>query len=340
MKPIFKPFCAIFLMLFACGCMTKVPFKIKGVSYVASRDTIVQAHIDPLLKLGATHAAVMPFGFIRSLDHPKLMYNTDRQWFGETYGGVENYVQELHKNNIAVMIKPQIWVWRGEFTGDMLMKNDADWKELESSYEDFILLYAKLAEENHVELFCVGTELYNFVYTRPAFWEQLIEKVRKVYSGKLTYAENWDKVDKFPFWDELDYIGVDAYFPVAESKTPTVVEARKGWAPHKSMLKSLSRKHDKPILFTEFGYRSVDFAGKEPWQSFRQDGGANLEAQTNLIEALFDEFWDETWFAGGFVWKWHHDHLNAGGELNNRFTPQNKPVETYLRMRYKDTLVP
>ncbi|MEH6406976.1 MAG: glycoside hydrolase [Leeuwenhoekiella sp.] len=340
MKSIFKLviICLSFILL--AGCMSKVPIKIKGVSYVASRDTIVQAHIDPLLKLGATHAAVMPFGFIRSLDHPELIYNTDRQWFGETYGGVENYIQELHKNNIAVMIKPQIWVWRGEFTGDMLMKNDADWKELESSYEDFILLYAKLAKDNKVEIFCIGTELYNFVDTRTAFWKQLIEKVRKVYSGKLTYAENWDKVDKFPLWDDLDYIGVDAYFPVAQSATPTVAEARKGWAPHKSMLKSLSRKHNKPILFTEFGYRSVDFAGKEPWQSARQDGGVNLEGQTNLIEALFDEFWDETWFAGGFVWKWHHDHLNSGGQLDNRFTPQNKPAEAYLRMRYKDSLVP
>ena len=100
------------------------------------------------------------------------------------------------------------------------------------------------------------------------------------------------------------------------------------------MLRSLSRKFEKTILFTEYGYRSVDYAGREPWKSDRQEGGINMDAQLNLTEALFDEFWQEPWFAGGFVWKWFHDHQRTIELENNRFTPQGKPTEEFLRGWY------
>jgi len=96
----------------------------------------------------------------------------------------------------------------------------------------------------------------------------------------------------------------------------------------------LSDKHNKPILFTEFGYRSVDYTGKEPWKSDRNMTSVNLEAQTNATKALFKEFWKEDWFAGGFIWKWHHNHSKVGGENNHRFTPQNKPVEDVIKDTY------
>ena len=60
----------------------------------------------------------------------------------------------------------------------------------------------------------------------------------------------------------------------------------------------------------------------------------NLEAQTNITQALFETFWHEDWFAGGFIWKWFHDYENSGGKNNNQFTPQNKPVEQTLKQYY------
>ena len=57
-------------------------------------------------------AAIMPFGFIRNLEHPDVIHNTDRQWFGETRAGAKQYIEELEKRNIKIMVKPQIWVWR------------------------------------------------------------------------------------------------------------------------------------------------------------------------------------------------------------------------------------
>ncbi|MFI8377235.1 glycoside hydrolase family 113 [Leeuwenhoekiella sp. NPDC079379] len=324
----------ILFVLIGCSATPVIQDKINGVSFVSSRDTLVQSHIEPVLKIKASHAAIMPFAFVRDKNNPELIFNTERQWYGERYQGARQYIEALHTNKIKVMLKPHIWIWKGVFTGDMEMNTEEEWGIFEQSYETYILLYAALAEETNVEIFCIGTELYNFTNARKAFWEQLIKKVRGVYTGKLTYAENWDKVDKVTFWSQLDYIGADAYFPVSELETPAISDAKAGWEHHKQLLLLLSKKHNKPVLFTEFGYRSADYAGKEPWTSDRHEGKMNAKAQSNLYEAVFEEFWDEPWFAGGFVWKWFHNYERAALEENNRFTPQGKPAEEVLKKWY------
>lgn len=310
--------------------------KINGVSFVASPKEIDKATIDPVVEINANWAAVMPFGFVRNLQAPEVIFNIERQWWGERADGAKKTIELLNERSVKVMLKPQIWVWKGEFTGNITMQNEADWKTFEKSYDAFMMLYANLAEEMKVPLLCIGTELHTFVEKRPVFWSQLIKKIRSVYKGKLTYAENWDSYDRVPFWNELDFIGIDAYFPVSESKTPGIEEARKGWEKHKNEISVLQSSKNIPVLFTEYGYRSVHFNGKQPWDSNRIDGNVNLEAQTNALTALYMEFWNEEWFAGGFLWKWYHDHKESGGSDNNRFTIQNKPAEAVIRSFYKD----
>ena len=210
-------------------------------------------------------------------------------------------------------------------------------KVLEDSYAAFILTYAKTAQKLKVDIFCIGTELERFIDKRPAYWVLLIKEIRLIYKGKLTYAANWNEFNKTSFWSHLDFIGIDAYFPVSDSKTPSLEQCLKGWEPHKKIVKTMSGIYKKPILFTEFGYRSVDYSGKEPWRSDRSMNQVNLEAQANTTKALFETFWREEWFAGGFVWKWFHNHEKAGGEFNSRFTPQNKPAEIVIKNFFSKT---
>ena len=110
----------------------------------------------------------------------------------------------------------------------------------------------------------------------------------------------------------------------------------KGWKSHKPIIEKLSKQQDRPILFTEYGYRSVDYSGRQPWVSDHTMRDVNLEAQVNTTKALLDTFWHEDWFAGGFVWKWFIMHDEVGGHDNPMFTPQNKPVEAVLSKKYAE----
>jgi len=325
----------IVLCLLQLSCTSQVTKKVNGISFVANKEKVQQQHIDKVLSIHANHAAVMPFGFIGEISSPQIVFNTDRQWYGETREGGRQYIEMLRKNGIEVMLKPQIWIRHGEFTGTLKMQSEEDWKALEDSYDSFILMYAELAAETNAEIFCIGTELELFVKHRPDYWKTLISKIKKIYKGKLTYAANWDEYTRTPFWEELDYIGVDAYFPLSEEKSPSMAQLNAGWQKWKMVMKDFSEKKGKPILFTEFGYRSMDYAAKKPWLVDRNDENVNLEAQANATQALFNEFWKEDWFAGGYIWKWFIWHDKVGGENDNRFTPQNKPAETTLKEWYK-----
>ena len=324
----------LFLIVSSCSMTVVVPEKINGISFVAARDQITNEHIEPVVDINANYAAIMPFGFIRNLEHPEIIFNTERQWFGETLAGAKQYIEALREANIKIMLKPQIWVWHGEFTGDIKMASEEDWKLLEESYSSFILEYAALAEEMKVPILCIGTELEEFVSNRTEYWFSLIERIKEIYKGELTYAANWDEFKRTPFWGELDHIGIDAYFPVSDSQTPSVEECKLGWQVHKPVIEEISAQYRRPVMFTEFGYRSVDYTGKEPWRSDRSMDQVNMEAQVNATTALFEEFWEEKWFSGGFIWKWFHVDERSGGENNSQFTPQNKPVEQIIRDQY------
>jgi hypothetical protein len=99
--------CIISILFVSCA---QTHEKINGVSFVASSQEAQQKNIQPVLQLNAGHAAVMPFGFIKNTSHPELIYNSERQWFGETLKGAKQYIELLHKNNIQVMLKPKIWI--------------------------------------------------------------------------------------------------------------------------------------------------------------------------------------------------------------------------------------
>ena len=329
-------FCLCFILV-SCSILTDNKTRINGVSYVAAQDTLKYHHIKPVLNVNANYVAIMPFGFIRDIAHPEIKFDSDQQWFGETKAGVTQYISILRKHDLKIMLKPQIWVWHGEYTGYIKMDKEEDWLLLEKTYSNFILEFAEVAEKNGVEIFCIGTELDYFIKNRPQFWIGLIRAIRNIYKGKLTYASNWDEYKRTSFWNDLDYIGIDAYFPVSDSRTPTVDACKIGWEAHKHEIKHYADSLKLPVLFTEYGYRSMDFAAKEPWKSDRSMTAVNLNAQANATQALYETFWDEPWFAGGFVWKWFHNHYEVGGETNSQFTPQNKPVESIISSNYSRT---
>ncbi len=326
----------LLVVLTSCSMSPMIDEKVNGLSFVAIGDSINATHVQPVVEVNANYVAIMPYAYIKDTINPVVNYNWEKQWFGETIDGVEQWVTELRRSEIQIMLKPHLWMSHGQYTGLIEMGTEDGWKVYEDTYRNYIMDFAKLAEKLNIEMFCIGTELDRFVQNRTEYWSELIGDIRAVYSGKLTYAANWDEFRRIPFWGELDMIGIDAYFPISENKTPTVEDCRLGWQKYKPEIETLSGKFQKPIIFTEFGYRSLDYAAREPWRSERSLLDVNHQAQLNATQALFEEFWNEDWFAGGFVWKWFPVDSWTNPESNKRFTPQNKPVEAVIRETFAE----
>lgn len=141
----------------------------------------------------------MPYAFC-SPGNPVVKYNSEGQWWGETDKGVIASIHLAKEKNLSVMIKPHLWIQHGGYSGTFAPEDEESWKLWENSYLDYILHFAKIADSTHTEILCIGTELGNTISQRPLFWNLLIDSVKKIYKGEITYAANWDDFDKVPFW--------------------------------------------------------------------------------------------------------------------------------------------
>lgn len=309
---------------------SKVP--INGVSLVSPPQKVSPSLFGGVEKTYANWVALIPFGFSRK-GQPNVSYDHERQWWGERSDGTCELIKCSQDYDLKVLLKPHVWVMGQGWPGEYDLTTEEDWQVWEQGYRKYILNYARIADSMKVDMFCVGTEFRIAGVKREAFWRKLIQEVRQVYQGPLTYASNWDNYDKIQFWDELDYIGIDAYFPVSEEPAPTVAELEAGWQPIKKELERFSKQVDRPMLFTEYGYQSLMGTAGKHWEIDKGSDAINMQAQADAYQALYNVFWDESWFAGGFLWKWHL-RKDYGGPANGAFTPQGKTAESVIKSHF------
>jgi hypothetical protein len=321
------------------GSAVSVPERQKGVCLVGGRKRPTDGALDKVSALGVNWISQTPFGWQRRHDDPELRMATGgRVWWGESDEGLVDTARRAQERGMQTVLKPHIWIrdrdngkWRGEIDFD----TDADWDTWWERYRTFALHYARLAEQSEMAVYCIGTELRSSVLKRPERWRELIAEIRTVYSGSLTYSANWYReFEEVPFWDALDYIGLQAYFPLAEGASDEIgLEVLlAGWAAHLKKIERVQLKYGKPVLLTEVGYRSTQDAATEPWR-WRSDADPDNALQARCYEAMFRTFWDKGWLAGLYIWKWYPDDRMTNRRRHG-FTPQGKPAEQVLREWY------
>ncbi len=243
---------------------------------------------------------------------------------------------QAHSLGLKVMLKPHVDLlndpshWRGQIGQEFT--TEAQWAAWFASYRNFIEHYADLAQTYGADQFSVGCELIATAH-RATDWRTVVAGVRARYSGPLTYAANHSGEEtSITWWDDVDYIGVDAYYPLTDKNDPTLEELKAAWGPHTTTLANLASTWGKSIIFTEIGYRSQDGANRHPgeWQSV---GTVDLQEQADAYQAAFESVYSQPWFAGMFWWAWSADPFE-GEPCNDNYTPHDKPAEDILRAWY------
>lgn len=310
----------------------------KGMCYVTwEKDTFASEYSDSSLEklanLGVEYVAIIVTQYQDKHNSTEIKVTEQTP----SDNSLRHAIKQAHKVGLKVMLKPHVDLidrYDGTYCrSDIGFASERDWEKWFQSYQDFILHYARMAEKLNVDLFCVGTEL-EFTTQRTDMWrEKIISEVRKTYSGKLVYAANWDEYTKVEFWEDLDYVGIDAYFPLTYSSNPTLEDLKNGWKKWKAEIECWQKRVNKPVIFTEIGYSSSPLAPNAPWQ-VTTSGNADPEIQAKCYQAFFETVWDSGWLAGVYWWKWD-TNTKAGGDSNRNFTPQNKPAQRILEANYK-----
>jgi hypothetical protein len=235
-------------------------------------------------------------------------------------------LHHAREQGLRVMLKPQIWL-RGSWPGDIRMNDDAEWARFFAAYEAWILHYALLAEMYQADMLCLGVELRYATLGHEGYWREIIRRIRKLYAGPLVYAANWgEEFEGITFWDELDYIGIDCYYPLSSKTEAGRAELLGNFREVLERIEAVSEAYKKPVIFTEIGFRSVE----APWQQPHAEAGdrrPDLAAQALCYEIVGEGLAEENWVTGIFWWKWPSFLEYREMEDSRRFSPQGKPAE-------------
>ncbi len=279
----------------------------------------VEQDIDRLKELGSNTVVLVPTWYMDTADSDRIAPDDQKT---PDDAGLSQTIASAREAGLQVMVKPHVDVLDGTFRGDIQPSDRAAWFR---SYESFIGRYADLAASGGAEMFSVGTELKS-LSTDTEAWNAVIETVRSRFGGELTYSANWDEVWQVQFWEQLDMIGVDAYFPLSqEGEQPTADSLAAAWQPNVDALGGLSERSGLPVLLTEVGYPSQAGSTAHPWE-VRQGDPADPELQALAYQAAFDAFADEPWLRGILWWSWRADPKSAE-QVKLEYTPEGKPAE-------------
>ena len=246
-------------------------------------------------------------------------------------------IRDARGRGMKVMLKPHVDAHNGQWRGDFNPSNPDAWFQ---SYTQFITHYARIAQEEGAEGFVMGTEFKTLTtnHAHDARWTAVIGAVRAVYGGILTYAANATfPADEFvgvAFWNQLDLIGLDAYFNLTNSSTPTVQQLIDAWTNNRfgeNAVANVRNLHDarlKPVIMTELGYKSTDRANIEPW-NFGLSGPVDQGEQRDCYEAAFTVWSQQSaWMLGIFWWNWTVPPPPAN---DGDYNPRGKLAEQVLR---------
>ena len=152
-----------------------------------------------------------------------------------------------------------------------------------ASYQQMIVAEAKVAQANGAQMLSIGAELDQL--TGPQYlhyWTEIIDAVRAVFSGALTYSASWNTANEVSFWSQLNYEGIDCYVPLSNAAHPTLRQLVDGWLDPASptqdpgayseignqspiqYFENLSAESGKPLIFTELGYANDSGAAAAP----------------------------------------------------------------------------
>jgi len=282
-----------------------------------------------LVSLGVSDIAVVPTWYQASL-HSTDIYPTPGLTM--TDEDVRHLITHAHNLGFQVMLKPHLDPVEGGWRGDICSFNEEDWQDWMNSYRNMINHYADLAAELNVALFCIGTELKK-TSERTADWLSIIEGVSKRFFGEITYGANWDEYTAISFWNALNYIGIDAYFPLTENNyCPTVDQLKAGWTEPLHALHDFSMQYGLPVLFTEIGYCSYDGTNTKPY-TWETTTVVDLQEQADCYRAAYEVLWNAPWFAGFYWWNWD-PNISHGGPYDPHYSPRNKPASEIIRSYY------
>lgn len=288
--------------------------------------------LDHLAAMGVNWVSITPFGRLWALSETEILMDFEAP-YEDNRVAVRAMIRQAHERGIRVLLIPHLWVETEGWRGQVDPGSEARWGAYRASYSDFVLAWARDAGEAGADAFSIGVECKSWSDRDGAVWHRLIDDVRAVFPGLLTYSANWDEAEDVIFWDRLDFIGINAFYPLHHESGATDAQYFDGAARVMPTVRSVAEVLDMPVLFVEVGYTTRQDAAVEPWlwPDGMDDVVVDEHEQARALAATFAAFLPEDWFAGFFVWRYYANLDDVSQEAIWGFSPHAKEADGVLR---------
>lgn len=283
--------------------------------------------------MGATWVAITPFGRVSDLSGSGVDLTFEAP-FADNRVAVVHAIEMAHARGLRVMLVPHLWVESGEWRALVDPKTDDGWARWAESYGHFVRAWAEVAQATRADMLSVGAELRSWVTTpRAPSFAGVIADVRRIYGGVLTYSANWDDVEDTVILGDVDVIGVNGFYPLADEPGASAEKLREGGERVRAKVHALAERWQRPVLFTEIGYTTRPDPAVRPWEwpdtmsHVTVDEPAQAAAYRGLVAPLLEE----PDFAGFFVWRFYADPDDVSQEAPWGFSPRGKQAELVVR---------
>lgn len=293
----------------------------KGVNFTAERPhhygtPEAAERLAKLPDFGVNAVALVPYAGQRR-DSSELRFPLRM----ERDEAVAETARQARAVGLKVFLKPQIWV-RGGYPGDLDFPEPEARRRWYASYKTFVEHYADLATRINADLLSVGVEFAKLSRDEER-WRELITVARAHFAGPLVYSANFgEEFENITFWDALDFIGLDQYYPLPNDLSTDEV------------VKNIERVHEvarKPVLLTEAGFVPRTHTHAKPWET-EPGGDFSLEAQAAGYQAVFQGLYNQPWLQGIFWWKLG---TSGGGPRDDSHRIWGKPAMDVMGRWYR-----
>lgn len=276
-------------------------------------------------------------------------------------GDLASAVRKARKLGLRVNIRPQLDVGKTAARSkprDLIDQGDSERRNWFDAYKAMLSRYARVARDTGASGLYIGAGLSAMTSDDKDRneWRAIAKDVRSGalmgdgkggYKGEVLYAAQWDAVVEdaldpathLSFWDAVDVISVDAYFPIAAGAEPSEDELRSGWTttatgglplPPAQIVRNLHAEYGKQVRFSALGYTSREgsaaFPEKGDAEQAAAGGKVSETTQLRATRAAFD-IWGgiaaEGWFEGISWWEWPASG-GRGGPKDGSFSFQGK----------------
>ena len=211
------------------GCRDPMKGVALGVFDIDLSSQTIRTELESIHTLGANTVSLPVYWYQQDVTAHEIRPYAEAGFDSARYDDLmRTAIRQAHGAGLGVLLMPVVQLeqtGKGKWRGAL---QPLSWDAWFDSYERFLLHYARLAEEEGVGLFSVGSELSS-AEAHVAHWRALIESVRVTYSGELTYSANWDHYRQVAFWDEVDYLGTSAYYELTDEVPTTYAALHSGW---------------------------------------------------------------------------------------------------------------